>query len=326
MATEEGSEQLDVHTMWKHESINFTPWLAKNLHLLGDALGMKLELVQTEAPIGSLYLDILARQTDTGAMVAIENQLEETDLGHLGQVLAYAAGCDARVTIWVAPYFRHEYAQALHWLNEWTRDEISFYGVKVEVLRRADGAPLEPRFRKVVYPGGWNKEITLPSGEMPPDKRKYYDFFQPLIAELIRGGFADKAIHYFDHTGRFFPSGLDRDIGYAASLYGGRNDTWVTFHIRTEDVENTKRIFDTLQADREQIERSVDASPDPEWQWDRHDGLTFSSISIRKDGSIDDLPEKLEKTMSWMLDLLPKLKEVFDPRLDEILKRSASEG
>ena len=326
MATEEGSEQLDVHTMWKHESLNFTPWLAKNLHLLGDALGMKLELVQTEALIGSLYLDILAQQTDTGVMVAIENQLEETDLSHLGQVLAYAAGCDARVTIWVAPYFRHEYAQALHWLNEWTRDEISFYGVKVEVLRRADGAPLEPRFRKVVYPGGWNKEITLPSGEMPPDKRKYYDFFQPLIATL-RGAdsaFADAPKQRFDYRDRLFPSRVDPSIGYSASFW--KNYAWVSLHIETDDKDLTKALFDELQADREQIESDIKALSGQEWVWERHSRHSFCTINIRKDGSIDDLPEKLEKTMSWMLDLLPKLKEVFDPRLDEILKRSASEG
>ena len=26
---EEGIEQLDVHTLWRHEALNFTPWLAK---------------------------------------------------------------------------------------------------------------------------------------------------------------------------------------------------------------------------------------------------------------------------------------------------------
>ena len=30
----EGIEQLDVHTLWEHEALKFTPWLAENLHLL----------------------------------------------------------------------------------------------------------------------------------------------------------------------------------------------------------------------------------------------------------------------------------------------------
>ena len=66
MATpEDGIELVDVRTMWKHETLDFTPWLAKNLHLLGNTLGMKLEPVQTEVPVGPYYLDILAREAST---------------------------------------------------------------------------------------------------------------------------------------------------------------------------------------------------------------------------------------------------------------------
>ena len=184
MATpEDGTELVDVRTKWKHEGLDFTPWLAKNLHLLGDTLGMELEPVQTEVPVGPYYLDILAREADDGALVAIENQLEETDLSHLGQLITYATGCGAHVAIWVAPEFGYEHAQALHRLNEWTNGRIRFFGVKVEVIKKAGGVPT-PRFRKVVYPGGWSKEATLPSGEMPPTKRRHHEFFQPLVTKL----------------------------------------------------------------------------------------------------------------------------------------------
>ena len=199
--------------MWKHEALNFTPWLAKNLHLLGDALGMKLEPVQTELPVGPYYLDILAREVGEGVTVAIENQLEETDLHHLGQLLTYAAGCGAQVAIWVAPEFGYEPAQALHRLNEWTNERIRFFGVKVEVVKTAGDEPPELRFRKVVYPGGWNEEITRPSGEMPLDTRRYHEFFQPLITTLLAEDFADKALNYYDRTGRQFPPASTRTSG-----------------------------------------------------------------------------------------------------------------
>ena len=127
---EDGIEQVDVRTKWKHEGLDFTPWLAKNLHLLGDTLGMELEPVQTEVPVGPYYLDILAKEAGEGVLVAIENQLEETDLSHLGQLLTYATGCGAHVAIWVAPEFGYEHAQALHRLNEWTNGRIRFFGVK----------------------------------------------------------------------------------------------------------------------------------------------------------------------------------------------------
>ena len=322
---EEGIDQLDVHTLWKHEALDFTPWLACNLHLLGKELGIKLEFVQREVPVGPYYLDILAKKAGTEMLVAIENQLEWTDTHHLGQLLTYATGCNAPIAIWVASGFTHEYAKALHLLNEWTKDEISFYGVKVEAIKRTERSCLEPRFRKVIYPGGWDKDLSLPPDPpMPPHVQKHHDFFRPLIGELIRSGFADKAVQNFSHAGRLFPSRLNPDVGYAASLEG-KNDAWVTLHIQTDDKELTKRIFDELQADQERIEEEIksriDAGPDPEWHWRRWDKHTFSSINIRRNGSIGGPPEKLEEIRAWMLDLLPKLKEVFDQRVEDILSR-----
>ena len=122
----------------------------------------------------------------------------------------------------------------------------------------------------------------------------------------------------YNYTGRFFRSGLHRNVGYAAS-FDWRNSAWVTLHIDAGDKELNKRTFDELQADRNEIERSIDAGPSPDWQWLRHDAYSFSSISIRRDGAIDDSPEKLEQIRAWMLDLLPKFKEVFDPRVVYIL-------
>ena len=313
---EDEVEQLDVRAKWPDEALDFTPWLAKNLYMLGDAIGVNLEFIQTEVPVGPYFLDIQAKEADGGAIVAIENQLEMTDLHHLGQLLTYSTGCEAQIAVWVAPYFGYEHAQALHRLNEWTKDSIRFYGVKVEVIKQAGSDPA-PRFRKVVFPGGWNKEATLPPGEMDPEKLRYHEFFRPLVAKLLGEGFAEKAVLYFGHTGRRFPSQLNPEIGYAACLV--QDGAWVLLSIRTKEKECTNHIFDKLNVDRERIERSIDAGPAPEWHWLRFDKHAFSSIGIRRDGSIDDPDEKREEIRAWMLDLLPKLKEVFDPRLGDLL-------
>ncbi len=160
---EAGIEQIAVRKMWPLEK-DFTTWLAKkeNLDLLGAELRMKLKLIKREHQIGSLKLDILAVRAGTGKMVAIENQLEETDTTHLGDLLTYATGCDAHVAIWIAPEFQHEHAKILHRLNEWTGKDREFYGVKLEVIRRSSDSPCEPRFRTVVYPRGWNRADRCP--------------------------------------------------------------------------------------------------------------------------------------------------------------------
>ena len=316
--SDEGIVQADVRTKWRSEAHDFTPWLAENLHLLGDEIGMTLELVQMEKPVGPFSLDILAREPDKGVMVAIENQLEWTDHGHLGQLLTYAAGCGAAVAIWVAPDFVYQHAEALHRLNEWTSQGVRFYGVKVEVVKKAGDSGLEPRLRKVVYPGGWNKAFTMGPDEVPWPIQRTRDFFQPLIAKLMGSDmrFADSYLQCWSYKDRFFPSGFDRYIGY--TVYLGEDHAWVYFHIRTWDsIDLNNRLFDTLKDDHKHIESSIDAQA--EWHWDRFDEYSFSTVGIQKSASIDDPPEQLEKTRAWMLDLLPKFKEIFEPRVARIL-------
>ena len=57
---------------------------------------------------------------------------------------------------------------------------------------------------------------------------------------------------------------------------------------------------------------------------DRFDREAFSSINVRRDASIYDPREKLEETRAWMLQMLPMFKEVFDPRVAEILQDLSS--
>ncbi len=147
----------------------------------------------------------------------------------------------------------------------------------------------------------------------------------------MRTGFAAGARQLFDRTGRFFTPAIGEHIGYAVSLEG-QNDAWVTFHIRTDDIERTNRIFDELHAAREEIEaefaelvgdreQAEGDAPSPELDWRRHDSYAFSSISIRRDGAIHDPPEEREEIRVWMLDHLPGLKAVFAPRVEAILGR-----
>ena len=200
---EDGTEYLPVRKKWADEARHFTPWLARNLNLLSEATGLKLELVREEAAVGPFSCDILARVTGSEVMVAIENQLEWSDHSHFGQLLTYAAGHKAEIGIWVAPYFQYEHAAALHWLNQWTPDELKFYGVKVDLIKVGDSAP-EPLLRTVVSPDDWNEDLTQPQGaSMSPRSQQFYDFFQPLINELLWRGFADRATQHFFAGGRW---------------------------------------------------------------------------------------------------------------------------
>jgi RecB family endonuclease NucS len=84
--------------VWMSESGDFTPWLAENIDVLADELGMTLTVTGTEVPVGEFRLDIKA-EDGNGGVVVIENQLERTDHSHLGQCLTYASGLDAATVV-----------------------------------------------------------------------------------------------------------------------------------------------------------------------------------------------------------------------------------
>ena len=318
MAEGRENQKVSVRGVWEHEEYDFTPWLAKNLDLLGEELGLRLDLVGIEQSVGPYSLDILAKETDADVLVAIENQLEQTDIHHLGQLLTYTAGYDTRIGIWVATSFGYWHAQALHWLNQRTTGEVSFYAVKIEAVRHTGVSRPEPRFRKVVWPGGWNEEATLTSDS--PRGEEYEEFFGPLVADLLRTGFAHKSPYKrFDYTGRFFRSRINPSISYAVSLEGG-NSAWVTLHIQTGDKTLTQQVFDALKADHVWIEAAIDAGPEPKWYWNGKNRYGWCSVSIKTKGSVHDTPEQQEATRAWMLDHLPKFKEFFDPRVNSILR------
>lgn len=92
--------RVELRAAWKNEATHFTPWLAEpdNLSLLAETLGLApdgLELRGQEQAVGPFRADLLCRSTEDNSLVLIENQLERTDHGHLGQLLTYAAGLAA---------------------------------------------------------------------------------------------------------------------------------------------------------------------------------------------------------------------------------------
>jgi hypothetical protein len=94
-------KEPDLRGVWESEDKDFTPWLSKeeNLKLLGDTIGIELELEAQEQNVGPFRADILCKDTITNNWVIIENQIEKTDHTHLGQILTYGAGREATTLV-----------------------------------------------------------------------------------------------------------------------------------------------------------------------------------------------------------------------------------
>lgn len=142
---------------WVHEAHDFTPWLAENLDLLGAAVGLSLELRNREHPVGRYSLDLLLEDAQERAVI-VENQFGSTDHDHLGKLLTYCAGVDAKVVIWIAETLNAEHVAALEWLNDHTLQDVGFFGVELELLRIGESLPA-PHFKVVVQPNEWVKRV-----------------------------------------------------------------------------------------------------------------------------------------------------------------------
>lgn len=153
--------RVDLRDVWTSESSDFTPWLAReeNLAVLSEALGIDLELEAQEKAVGPFRADILCKDIGTGAWVLVENQLERTDHGHLGQLLTYASGLEAVTIVWIAARFTEEHRSTLDWLNKITDESFRFFGLEVELWRIGD-SPAAPKFNIVSKPNDWSRSVA----------------------------------------------------------------------------------------------------------------------------------------------------------------------
>jgi hypothetical protein len=162
---------VNPRDVWNAEDRHFTPWLAENIELLADALKIKIEPdPRTEVQIGSFKADIIAKREGSESQILVENQLEETDHSHLGQLITYASGMDIETVVWIAPRFREEHRAAIDWLNSISESRVNFFGLQVEALR-IDGSAPAPRLNIICRPNDWARHVRGITGPDEPERR-----------------------------------------------------------------------------------------------------------------------------------------------------------
>lgn len=303
-------EHVDLRSEWGSEARDFTPWLAEeaNLGLLGDTLGVELELEGMEQSVGPFNADLLCKEMVTDEWVIIENQLDKTDHGHLGQTITYAAGLGATTIVWIARRFREEHRAALDWLNEITSEDVKFFGVEVE-LWRIGNSPAAPKFNVVCKPNDWTKQVrrVQHDGELSDLKqlqREYWRAFFEVVEERCNG-----------------PRPRTPRPQSWTNLAVGRSNCYLSVAMNTlEDFlkvelnltgDDAAALFELLRQEQEEIETEVGAEldwlPKPNAQrcqvakyWHGDDPLDR-----------DQWPEQ-HRTLA---DMLQRFYEAFSPRL-----------
>ncbi len=250
-------EKIELRNIWTSESEHFTPWLARedNLKLLGDTIGIELELEAQEKNVGPFRADILCKDTATDHWVLIENQLEKTAHIHLGQLPTYASGLKAVTIVWIARKFTEEHRATLDWLNEITDDHFNFFGLEVE-LWRISNSPVAPKFNIVSKPNDWSKTVTVGATELRNtalmDKkilqRDFWDAFTDYVKEHNSNIKTTKPLPHNYMTTAIGRSGMK--LSAVASLWDSAAESFSSHELRAEfvlDDKNSKNYFEQLE-------------------------------------------------------------------------------
>ncbi len=301
-------ERVDLRDVWPNEASDFTPWLADNLDALGDALGLDIELGETEAAVGSFSLDIRARDSDNRAVV-IENQLESTNHDHLGKMLTYAAGYDAGVVVWVAREFRDEHRAALDWLNQRTGLETELYGVVVRAVRIDNSRPAYV-FDVVARPNEFRKRhVASGSGQTAESQRlELKRQFLQRVADKMRDRYGSKHKNVRPQSWLDFPIGIT-GIVCRVSVGVGRVPARVALYIDTGEKYRNEALFDLLHDQKEHIEQEFGETFD----WEKLDGKRASLLALRRPGNANDSEAQLDVLSSWMAEKVARLRERVVP-------------
>jgi hypothetical protein len=142
---------------WPSEVNDFTPWLVEHLDQLSEAVGLDLDVLETEkerpsrAGLTTDYNqpDIVAVDRTSGDVVIIENQVEKLDDDHIAKALRYAAHLDAKHVVWVSARVKTKYQILLRWLQGHLGADVYLHAVVVKLegkekpprLERIGGAP-----------------------------------------------------------------------------------------------------------------------------------------------------------------------------------------
>lgn len=293
--------------MWQSEDGDFTPWLAhdENLKLLGDAIGLDLQLESAEKNVGPYRADMLCTDTVTGAWVVVENQLGPSDHCHLGQLLTYAAGLDATAVVWIARSLTPQHRAALDRLNDTTDDRLSFFGLEIELWRIGDSPPA-PRFNIVSKPNNWSRGVRSARDrgltETQQTRLAYWTAFADSLA--LRGGAVKPPK---PNSGYYTQFGIGR-LGFWREARIDMAKKRVTAQLTIADGP-VGEYFRLLHSQRCSIEKEM-GEP---LKWDeRRDGKQ-SYVSIHLPNADPADREQWPHQHAWLADKLEALDRVFRP-------------
>jgi hypothetical protein len=304
-------KKVGVRDVWKHEALDFTPWLAAEATFkkLADAIGIEMQVEQVEVPVGPFSADILAKDASDNYII-IENQFGKTDHDHLGKVLTYAATLNATSVVWIAERFTDEHRKAIEWLNDHTIEDLSLYAVEIE-LWQIDSSKPAVQFNVLSQPSEIVKRAVAIKTQGPlSESRKLQLAFWTGFRELL----LKKKIVASAQTARaqyWFNISLGRaniHLSAIANVADGRIGlrVYISNKIASEALPQ-------LEAERHPIEAEIGAP----LRWNPNANAIDKVILLDRDADLDNR-ENWPEYLDWLTDHVSKFKKAFEPRIKKL--------
>lgn len=301
-------EPVNLREVWPHEADDFTPWLADPEHLswLGETLNMELADAECEKPVGQFRADILCRNRADSSPVVIENQLRQSDHDHLGKVLTYGIGLEARTLVWVAENFTNEHLAVINRLNAIRDENFQFFGVEVKVAEITDSS-YGVQFNVVAKP---DDGICSPLTDN--DWRE--EFFSEFRRHLPANSSPLKPLEWNRNSPDYLGFNIGRwpEIWLSGWISATRRQIAANLHM---EGPNAASRFDELMSNRQEIESRFGA----ELQWEKSPfwSREVPQVGIYKSNADPTDRSDWPNQFGWLREKLEKLDGIFRARVAE---------
>lgn len=297
-------KEVDIRELWKHEQYDFSEWLSKkeNIENLNEILGLTLIDISKETYVGAYRCDLFAKDETTGIKVIIENQLEVSNHDHLGKIITYASGLDAKVVVWIVKEAREEHRSAIEWLNNNTNSNVNFFLIEIHAYKIGESDPA-PMFQVVEQPNDFikNNKSTNRDESMNKSQSQRIEFWNQFNNVVIKRG---KPFNIRKAT---------TDHWYNVAI--GTSDAHIDITLVNKDsligvelyITDNKELFDKLYERKDEIEQELGFNLD----WRRLDNSKASRIVYHIKGLNFDDHSNYNELMNKTIDLAVLMRNVF---------------
>ena len=300
-------QRIGLREVWSHEALDFTTYLEENADVIAEATDLQLSGVEREQPAGAFSVDLIAEDED-GRPVVIENQLEKSDHDHLGKLLTYLVGIQARKALWIVADPRPEHVAVIAWLNE--SSSADFYLLKLEAIRIGDSEPA-PLLTQIVGPSEETREVGRKKEEMAERERLRYRFLEGLLEHAKTRTQLHANISPNKHGWVGAGSGIS---GVTFKYVVGQRKARIELYIDTPDGAENQRVFEALSLKRGKIEGACGFP----LEWDTKEGRRSCRIQKMYDtGGYRD-EGAWEAVYEELADAMAKLESAVKPHLKKL--------